>query len=788
MKDSLRESLDSLPHWVPWVVFPLATILLFRAFIFSNLMLFGGDTLALGYTARHFFAESIRTTGFPLWNPYLLGGTPFIESLVGGDALHPVSVALFYLTEPYRALGWKLVVHVLLSGFFMYGWLRILGVTRGSSLVGGLGFLLSPWMVSLVFPGHDGKIFVTAMTPLLFWLAEWMWRRHDLVPAALLGLSIATVILSTHFQMAYFLFGGLGAYMVFRAFQEGRWRVFGTFLLFSVLGTGAAAIQLVPAVDYVTDHSRRAATTLDATPEESRAFSSSWSLHPEEVMALVVPEFVGANPRAQGWADDTYWGRNTFKLNHEYIGVSVLLLALLAFLGPVRGPLGGIRWFLLGMGGIALLFALGAHTPVWRIFYEVVPGISLFRAPYMASFLTGFAALTLMAVGIDRAAESRERVVPTLAWAAGILALLGILAASGVLLSLWTSVLYPEIDEAARASLERASAGIVTGFFVAAAIAGALALVWRRPVGALALLLAGIVGADLFRVSIPFIQVMDPARVTVPDANIRFLQGRVQRDDPFRVLSMVQGGQDVEPATFGIELAAGHHPNDLGRYNDLIGMGGGGTPQNLAALNENLLWLLNVRYIMVPGEMAGLEPESQVRLQDGRIRASVYAYPGGPRARVVGRYRVAGADETMGIVLGSDFNPAVETVLEAPPPMEPDPEARGVVEWVERTPNRMVLRVHASGPALVVVADNWFPAWKARLDGDEAPILRADHNFRAVAVPGGTSELVMEYRSSPLRAWLTLSVASLLLLTGAGLFSGIRRQRGAGPSAERSAR
>ncbi len=780
MKESLRESLDSLPGWVPWFVFPLATVVLFREFIFSNQMLFGSDTLALGYTARLFFAETIRTTGFPLWNPYILGGTPFIESLVGGDSLHPISVALFYLTEPYRALGWKLVIHVLLSGFFMYGWLRTLGITRGSSLVGGLGFLLSPWMVSLVFPGHDGKIFVTAMTPLLFWLAEWMWRRRDLLPAALLALSIATVILSTHFQMAYFLFGGLGAYMLFRAFQEkeGRWRVFGTFLLFSVLGAGAAAIQLLPAVDYVTDHSRRAATTVGAeSPERALAFSSSWSLHPEEAMALVVPEFVGANTRVEGWADDTYWGRNAFKLNHEYIGVSVLLLALLAFLGPVKGVLGGIRWFMLGMGGVSLLYALGANTPVWRIFYEVVPGISLFRAPSMASFLTGFAALTLMAIGIDRAAESRERVVPALTWAAGILAVLGVLAASGALFSLWTSVIYSGIDDGARATLEAASSGIVLGFFIAAAIAGALALIWYRPVGAIALLLAGVVGADLLRVNLPFVQVMDPARVTVPDANHRFLQDRVRSEEPFRVFSMVQGGQDVEPANYGIELAAGHHPNDLGRYNDLIGMEGGGAPQNLASFNENLLYLLNVRYLLLPGEMEGVEPESQVRLQDGRVWASVYAYPGGPRARVVGNYRVVGSDETLDLVLGDGFNPVVETLLEEEPPMAPDPEARGQVEWVERSPNRMAFQVRASGPALVVVADNWFPAWQATVNGEETPVLRADHTFRAVAVPEGTSEVIMEYRSRQIQGSLALSVACLLLVTGAGLFSGLRTRR-----------
>ncbi len=826
---TLREQLDALPGWVAPLVFTLTTVILFREFIFSREMLFGSDTLALGYTARLFFAEALQTTGFPAWNPYILGGTPFLESLVGGDALHPLSVVLFYLTEPYRALGWKLIVHVALSGFFMFGWLRILGVSRGAAMLGGLGFLLSPWMVSLVFPGHDGKIFVTAMTPLLFWLGEWMWHRRDLLPPALLALAIATVIFSTHFQMAYFLFGGLGAYMIFRAIQVGRLegpapagRQFATFLLFSILGAGAAGIQLIPAVDYVTEHSRRAATTVGAeTPEAARAFSASWSLHPEEAVSLAVPEFVGANTRSEGWAAESYWGRNPFKLNHEYVGAGVLLLALLAFLGPLRGGAPpGIRWFLLGMGGVAFLFALGANTPVWRIFYEVVPGISLFRAPSMAIFLTGFGALTLMALGVDRGAELLDgldgageanqpakkgrgaksgssgpldslppgafRVLRTLGAGTALLLLGGILAASGVLFQLWTGVVYPEISDQALATLEASRGYIVTGFFLTAVIGGALTAVWwaaaRKMIGGivLALLLTLVVGADLFRVNIPFIQTLDAARVTVPDPNLRFLQDRVREEPPFRVFSMIQGGQDVEPANFGIELAAGHHPNDLLRYNQLIGMRGGGAPENLASFNENALYILNVRYLLWPGSIEGVEPVSQVQLQDGRIWASVYPYPGGPRARVVGSYREVGEGEALGVVLDEEgFDPRRETVLERRPSAEPGGEGvEGRVEWIERTPDRLHFTVEATGPALVVVADNWFPAWTARVNGEVTEVLRADHTLRAISVPEGRSEVVMTYESSQLRGALRLSLASLLLVTGAGLFAGIRSHRG----------
>jgi hypothetical protein len=828
---SLAAGLDRVPGWVPPVLFAVLTLFLFRSFVFSREMLFGVDTMTLGYQARLFFAEALRTTGFPLWNPHILGGTPFIESLAGGDSLHPLSVALFYLVEPYRALGWKLVIHVFLAGIFMFGWLRMLGCSRGAALVGGTGALLAPSFVTLVYPGHDGKMFVVAMTPLLFWLAEWMWRRRDLVPGALLALSIGTVLFSTHFQMAYFLFGALGAWMLFRALQVGRaagWKVgvrgFSIFLAFSLLGAGTAAIQLLPAVSYVTDFSRRAATTLEAeSPQAARDYSSSWSLHPEEALSLVVPEFVGNSAGGAEWTTETYWGRNAFKLNHEYLGAVLLLLALLAFVpgrsgaeggsslpapapgtpaGPPPGPGPAGRWFLAGLALVAALFALGANTPVWRIFYEVVPGISLFRAPSMAIFLTAFAVSTLAALGLDRAAhllaseDGRRSILRWTGGAAAVLAVGGILAASGVLVTVWEAVLYPDLPGSRVPALEALHPHMVRGFFVVAALVGMLAGVfWAAGRGRVAapLLLAAVtalVVVDLVRVNAPFIQVVDPTRVTVPDPNLRFLEARTRDEPPFRVFSMVQGGQDVQPSAFGIDLAAGHHPNDLGRYRELIGMVGSGIPEHLATFHPVILAILNVRYVLWPdaqyGSLEGVEPVSQVQLADGRTWTSVHPYPGLPRARLVGSYRQVGEGEALAILLEDEsFDPRVEVLLEDAPPFDPEPRADGVphspgaVRWIENLPDRLVLEVEADQPSLLVVSQNWFPSWVARVSGEPTPVLRADHALQAVAIPAGRHRVELAVESAELRQALLLSGFSLLIVLLAGLFSGLlaRRER-----------
>lgn len=793
---------DGWPRWAAPLVYAAVTLLLFREFVFSGDMLLGIDTLGLGYVAREFFASALRTFGFPYWNPYILGGTPFLESLAGGDSLYPTSLLLLFM-QPHRALGWKLVIHVFLAGLFMYGWIRSLGMGRPAAFLGGLAYLMAPMMVTLVYPGHDGKMFVTALTPLAFWMVEGSFSR-DLRWLVGLAAVIGVVLLSTHFQMAYFLFGAMGVYAAYLAIRMGRREAwgragarFGMFLTAAVVGAGVGAVQFLPAVEYVTSDSRRTATTTAASEVENIAYSSSWSLHPEEVFSLAVPEFVGVSiGGGPTWTQDTYWGRNQFKLNHEYFGLAVLLLALLAF-GSARRQ-GAHRWFFLTLGSVALLYALGGNTPIWRIFYEIVPGVPLFRVPSIAIFLVGFSFITLAAMGVDRAVEAfdaGEAEAPGLIrrlWiGAGVMVVLLLMAASGILFSLWTGVIYAGIVEPRAAVLQGAQAGMVGGFFKAALIAAAAAGAWFLrgkevlTTRTLTVVLALILALDAGRVDAPFIQTLDFDRWAAPDRSTAYLAEQVDELDPFRVFSMVGlNGQDVKPALHGIELAGGHHPNDLARYRTLIGMEGSEAPTNLFQ-NPELLRLLNVRYLLWPvaqmgAPFEGQEPVASDVLPDGRVLQATYAFPGLPRARLGAGPLVLDDERAMEHMLSPAFSAESQVVLaEAPPAAVPAGPVTGEVTWVSRTPNQAILQVRSDGPALLVVADNWTEAWRASVDGQPAPVLRAYTTLRAIPVPAGQSEVRMWYDASGLRSALMISLAALAALLATWTVLTVRRRSAA---------
>jgi len=805
-----------IPRWLPPVAFGVVTLTLFAGFVFSSDMLFGTDTQSLGYMARAFYADALRTEGFPLWNPYILGGTPFLEALSGGDSLYPLSAPLLLVMDTYRAIGWKLVLHVFLAGLFMYGWVRTLGLSRGSALFAGLAFAMAPYMVSLVYNGQDGKIFVTALTPLMFLVTERLFAHRRMLDFAAVSGVVGLIILTTHFQMAYFLFGAAGAYAVFRVLQDfpfsaeddgavtERQAAVGTFAAFiaaALLGAGVSAVQLLPSADYVTDSSRRTATTVQARSDaEKVAYSSSWSLHPEEIVGLAVPEFVGGSNSAgtPDWFNDTYWGRNDFKTNTEYVGILVLLMAGLAFFSRRRR---GVRRFLVGLGGVSLLFALGTHTPVWGFLFNVVPGIGLFRAPSLTIFLVGFSLATLAAFGIERLLEpdDDETEWKGITWyslgAVGLATLVLLAAATGGLFTFWTTSVYPEISGAAITAMELARPHAVRGFLIAMVVSMVVAAaVWvrgeeRLPAHTVFAVLCIVLVVDLFRIDADYIITQDFEAFDNPGG---LIQRIVDQEDPLaptRTLSMIQSAQDVRPAQFGIELAGGHHPNDLQRYRELIGMRGSGLPEYLPA-SPRLLDILNIGWMLWPAyryrpldEVEGVPPALAAKLE--RVGASsdpngiplevLYRVETLPRARLVNRVDIVPEGQVVDHILRGDFDPATEIVMtEVVDIRISGLPFEGSVEYRVRENNRQVLAVRTSEPAFLVVAENWYPAWKATVSGEPAPVYRANHTLRAIPVPAGEHEVVMEYRSDSLRSSLWISLASLLIL-GAVALVGWRR-------------
>src|SRR5690348_5577212 len=154
------------PTIVSALIYALLIAVIFWPVWQGNLLMSSVSDQVDGYSFRSFAAEHFKTVGgFPLWNPYIFGGMPFLQNTTNGDTFYPT--ALLRLMMPVgTAMALGFLIHLVLAGAFTFKLLRALGLRVESSFIGGLAYMLTGMTISQVSPGHDGKLFVSALTPL----------------------------------------------------------------------------------------------------------------------------------------------------------------------------------------------------------------------------------------------------------------------------------------------------------------------------------------------------------------------------------------------------------------------------------------------------------------------------------------------------------------------------------------------------------------------------------------------------------------------------------------------
>jgi hypothetical protein len=763
------------------------------------------DQYIAGYAYRDFAAQALRAgTGFPEWNPYLFGGVPYIAGMAG-DIFYPTFLLRMALPTDV-AMTWGFILHVFLAGLFTYGFLRAWGLGFFGALVGGMAYMMGGPIASYVSPGHDGKLFVSALFPLALWLIvrgvrdarAWAWGG--------LAITIGLAVLSPHPQLLQYMLLACGSFALFVALgrdASGRRLDRRTMLTRLALALGAVvlgfvigAIQYAPVREYVAWSPRAGGLGYE--------HATSYSFPPVELVNLYLPQFTGIL--------DQYWGPNLIHFHSEYLGAAVLLLAAAAFGGDAER---GFRRFWIGAGIVAFLWMLGGSTPFFHIVYAIVPGTKFFRAPSTIIFVFGFAVSVLAALGTERVLAGRGSRRLALGWviAAGVIALL---ATSGALTSLASSIAAGiGADIAERQGMSQAAAQIADQWsarangnapdlilgawrallFVALAAGTWLAVqrgrIDRRLGG---VLLVAIVGADLWSVEREYWQFMPPAKTLyASDPAIEYLK---RQPEPGRVLVRATSDEGLaSPDPYfgtrgdgtgtglmihGIRSVTGYHGNEIGRYQSLVQtpLEGGGS----SVATPGFWRHENVRYLYTNAAL----PDSSLQRLLGPVRNSsgstVYLYrlPGeNPYAWVASAATKAPDAAARAAVLDPRFDPLRIAVLDSTvplqtPPLASLPQPSSVTASTSRfAPGQARIDLSAPAPAgaVLVVSENYFPGWRATVDGRDAPVYRANFNLLGVPLPTGGRSVQLSfhdpaYSTGKLLTDVALALSVLLLIGG----------------------
>lgn len=758
------------------------------------------DQYIAGYAFREFAATSLQQTGsFPLWNPYLFGGMPFVAAM-HGDIFYPTFLLRLVLPTDV-AMTWGMVLHLMFAGVAGYAFLRVIGVSFYAALVGGLAYMMSGQVASLVSPGHDGKLFVSALLPLTLLVLTWGIRDAKHWTWGVLALVVGLGVLSPHPQLLQYLLLTSGTWALMLAFGAGatvatggagrlsRREAFTRLgLAFGavVLGASMGAIQYMPVMEYV-DWSPRA-------NGRDYAYATSFSMPIEELFNTYIPQFSGIL--------QNYWGRNQIHFHSEYLGAGVLVLATAAFGAVASTARRRLTWFWTGVLIISLLWALGGNTPFYHIVYAIVPGSKFFRAPSTIFFVTTFAVAVLAAFGTERAlmGQLSKRWCLT---ALGIGGAIALLASVGGLQQLAIGIAQgittiPGRADVADANSQELMAGAWRSFLFLGATVGVVWLVGTRRLAPVAagIALAVLTVADLWSVERMYFNFSAPAaELYATDAAIEHIKAEKQ---PVRVITC-GGACGVDGAyhdpvldgdafmTHRVRTATGYHGNELGRYQLLVDKNRG-----YAQIVNPAFWgLANVKYFYTTLDSL---PFPGARRVVGPIRnaagstISLFELPGDhpfawvapaiakyPDASVVEATRAPNLPyRSVALIDTASSTSAVElTTMPAPLDLP--------VTASHYEPGKFTLELSAPAPAgsALVVSENYYPGWTAVVDGTPAKAERANLSLMAVALPAGARKVEFTFDSPPFHTGKTVTLVALalaLLATGAG-YAATRRER-----------
>jgi len=398
------------PKSIDWPLSPRGEVLLATVLIgvIVQLVYFAGTHIAnsVDYTAIyephfHFLFESLSQGEIPWWNPYVGLGRPMMSDIHFGFYYPPTY--LFALGD-HAGLFFTLWLHYLLLWWGTRALARELGASRMLAFVAGIVIILSGNYSGRMLSGMLYFVFQECYAPLILWLTIRLSRGWEWKKVVQLSAAVFFMFLCGNGHVFWIIMLGAGVFLVGRLAFEYRELtpreggiVVGQFAAAVALFVGLSAFAWLPYLDLVANSNRS---------EPAYEFATFMSAAPNVLLTLV------ARP-------------GEFRVDWEYLFFVGCLWCLAAVAGVATSR--DTRMRALGVLIVfSIIFALGAHTPIFKLFYHLLPGTKMFRVPARIMVLPTIALIVAGAVFLSRREKGHER------WIAGSAVVLGIWFASNV--------------------------------------------------------------------------------------------------------------------------------------------------------------------------------------------------------------------------------------------------------------------------------------------------------------------------------------------------------------------
>lgn len=701
------------------------------------------DITYVSYQGMMMTGEAVKSGALPMWNPLDGAGQP-LGGQHGVGAWFPLRWLTFTWLSPLAAWNVESVIQAFAASTGAFLLFRLYSGSSRAATFGALAWLLAGW---------QGAYFVQTTTawpsvflPWVLYGIEQVYRDKAWgIP--LISIPTGLILITGHLQQSTILALTVGLYWLFRPSGQ-RLRVF--------LALVAGVLLGLPHLVQIGE-----LAVLSQRPKVPPEVILETLFAPREYIGFLIQNFAGTP------ADGFYLGRSLASMVNDarehalYIGQLMVVLAVFAV---VRMP---SRIHKIILGSIVGMLVLFSSPALYAPLMKVLPPLK-FLTPtrYMTSILFGVCYLGTMGF----AALEKEGFRPR-EWGAVLGTVSAFLVCS--LAFIWPATTAPYnlaawFLELARGGIskppyfEGSFGEVITGrlidhFSLLSSSMWLPLLTLTLMLGALRFLngrrrFFALLGLTLLDLGLYFFSMNTPVPreqffPTSPGLEVlqkeRTFSPEFDRI-PSRIISLGRGMHPNVPMSYGIaniESYASLHSAVYRRLFERLNRGGIELPHQLASVTTPLN--LHPGTLDVLGVSA---VHNQPRgPQDGLL--FVHEREGALRAFLSNRWQVMGEEETVDHIFTAEFNPREAVLLDREPSF---PSVwPGVLEPLSAKYygfNNVRFEVESAQPCLLVLTDLDYPGWRAYVNGEEQPILRAYGFARAVELPAGKAEVVFQFR------------------------------------------
>lgn len=757
------------------LVLTLIIIFFYRDQIFGSLYI-PFDSKSQVYPFVAFTSQTYRSGSVPLWNPFIYSGTPsFADPLY--MTFYP-GILLYMIPEFLSQRYFDLIelMHILVGGISVYFLLKNYKVNNFAAIGAAIVFMLGGPLTGRI--QHVTQISAVSLFPLILLLIRFGIQKQKLWIFGLAGIILGSTIM-IGYQPAFLFFIVAFFYFVVEFFSYGNheWKsvkiLFLQMAFMFFVAFCFSAIQTIPTLEFAR---------LSNRPEYDYVAASDRSITPSILFTLVFPNLFNS-------ISGEFWGPFDIAEGYLYIGLIPIFFVFYSIINWKR--INHQNRFFIITSFLSIFYALGKFTPLYYIFYTIIPPVRLFRRPSDAYFIFQLCISISLGFGIDFWIGKID------AFKKQIVQLLLFLMASIILFILAENIVsrsMPEINVKDWYFLPNLL--FLAIFLVLVGLKNKISIEYCL----VAIIICMVMDITITSNNRPFNSItFDKININSEEIYgcptvVKLLQNNV--GDQYRFETVHAGNMWTNAAAiWKISSTVGYSPLVVGSYNEFASPTQSYRQKKfdgmIQSYSSQLYNLLGVKYIISSLKLDEIDPGIDLSNYSKLKTPCFNVYENKnplPLAFVVHKARILNNETESYSQVAEDYDPANIVVLEKiPNAIESNiTENNGEIIFGKNNSldnvsikkkgnNYFSVLVTTKDDGILVLNDVYYPGWKVFIDGKPADLLKTNFTFKGVYVSSGTHFVEFKFLPTSFFIGLSFSIISVFIVILSFLWKGHKK-------------